>query len=212
MYINSIFLGTMKNRRTGESDEEVRGQKDQRFNGPDSRRNMKTKMRRNIQRLGGRGLSLEAFANVKSGRSSYNPSLIKKQREFYKNAKYVRKYKKSLKQGEQQQNPIPSARLLEQVDHYGTEGDDTQINQKRKKNKKKNAPSLKELYENKREEEEKARMEREASFKAKEEQRRRTEARRKALRAKMLKKTKSGQPVMKYRIEHMLETLQGSTS
>lgn len=98
--------------------------------------------------------------------------------------------------------------LLQKRDQYGNEGN-AQINQRTKENKRK---SLKEVYENKREEEEKARIEREASFKAKEEQRQRSEARRKDLRLKMLKKTKSGQPVMKYRVEHMLETLQGSTS
>ena len=38
------------------------------------------------------------------------------------------------------------------------------------------------------------------------------EARRRALKEKMYKKTRSGQPVMKYRIEHMLESIQGSTT
>lgn len=64
----------------------------------------------------------------------------------------------------------------------------------------------------KREEEEKARMEREAIIEAKKEERQRAEVRRKELRQKMFKKTKSGQPVMKYRIEHLLQTLQGSNS
>jgi len=81
-----------------------------------------------------------------------------------------------------------------------------------KKNKKKGKEpySLEELYEKKCGEEEKARMEREAIIKAKKEARERAEARRKALREKMFKKTRKGQPVMKYRIEHLLETIQGS--
>lgn len=36
----------------------------------------KTNRKRNEKRLGGRGLSLEAFANAKSGPSGYNPSII----------------------------------------------------------------------------------------------------------------------------------------
>lgn len=72
--------------------------------------------------------------------------------------------------------------------------------------------SLRELYEKKREEDEKARVEKEASIQAKEEQRQMAEARRKSLKGKMFKKTKSGQPVMKFRIEHLLETIQGSTN
>lgn len=70
--------------------------------------------------------------------------------------------------------------------------------------------SLKELYEKRREEEEKARIEREAILKAKNEERERSESRRKAAREKMFKKTRHGQPVMKYRIEHLLQLVQGS--
>ncbi|KVI08224.1 hypothetical protein Ccrd_013405 [Cynara cardunculus var. scolymus] len=53
---------------------------------------------RNIMGGEGGGLSLKAFANAKTKTDGYNAALIKKQREFYKNAKYVNKYKKSLKQ------------------------------------------------------------------------------------------------------------------
>lgn len=34
------------------------------------------KKRRNMQRLGGKGLSLQAFANAKSRTNDYNPALI----------------------------------------------------------------------------------------------------------------------------------------
>ncbi|KAK0583520.1 hypothetical protein LWI29_037784 [Acer saccharum] len=56
------------------------------------------KKKKNMQRLGGTGLSLEAFANAKSVNNHHNPAFKKKQREFYKNAKCVNKYKKSVKQ------------------------------------------------------------------------------------------------------------------
>lgn len=92
----------------------------------------------------------------------------------------------------------------------GEKEGDNDVNQNKRS--KKNARSLQELYEKKREEEEKARMEREAMIQAKEDERQKAEARRRALKEKMLKKTKSGQPVMKYRIEHILETIQGPTS
>ncbi|KAK6164764.1 hypothetical protein DH2020_001628 [Rehmannia glutinosa] len=152
----------------------------------------KKKMKKNMQRLGGRGgLSLESFANIKARNENYNPSVIKKQREFYKNAKYVKKYKRSFKQDEQLNIPPTDQRPLEEQEKHS---------------------KSRELYEKKREEEEKARMEREAMIQAKKEERQKSEARRRALKEKMYKKTKSGQPVMKYRIEHLLETIQGSTT
>jgi len=40
---------------------------------------MKKNKRRNVSRLGGSGLSLNAFANAKSNSSGYNPSLISMQ-------------------------------------------------------------------------------------------------------------------------------------
>ncbi|XAR58478.1 hypothetical protein NMG60_11013882 [Bertholletia excelsa] len=164
---------------------------------------------RNMKRLGGGGLSLVAFANAKTKSNHYNPALIKKQRQFYKNAKYISKYKKSVKQEIQQNDPHPAISSLQDQDETGKT---VEINRKNKKNKKKSAPNLEELYKKRREEEEKSRIEREALIQAKKEERERAESRRKALKEKMLKKTKSGQPVMKYRIEHLLETLQGSTS
>ena len=70
--------------------------------------------------------------------------------------------------------------------------------------------SLKELYEKRREEEERATVEREAILKAKKEGRERAESRRKAEREKMFKKTRHGQPIMKYRVEHLLQAVLGS--
>ncbi|KAL0371399.1 UNVERIFIED_CONTAM: hypothetical protein Sangu_0458000 [Sesamum angustifolium] len=169
----------------------------------------KKKMKKNMQRLGGRGgLSLEAFANAKTRNDNYNPAIIKKQREFYRNAKYLQKFKRSIKQ--QQQLDIPSTSERPSGGENGAREGDNDLN-KNKRNKK-NAQSLQELYQKKREEEEKARMEREAMIQAKKEEQQKAEARRRALKEKMLKKTKSGQPVMKYRIEHILETIQGPRS
>ena len=164
--------------------------------------------KKNMRRLGGGGLSLEAFANAKSTTNNYNPALIKKQKEFYKNAKYVSRYKKSLKQ-QGKQNDISSAIRQPQDENEG-EG----VSQRSKKNKKKkdSSHSLKELYEKKREEEERTRIERDTIFQAKKEKRERVESQRKAAREKMFKRTRKGQPVMKYRIEHLLQTIQGSTS
>ncbi|RWW46190.1 hypothetical protein BHE74_00047899 [Ensete ventricosum] len=119
------------------------------------------RQKRNEQRLGGKGLSLEAFANAKSRPSGYNPA----------------------------------------------DGDKTENSQMRSKTKKKSLLSLREEYEKKHTEVEKAKTEREAIIQAKKEERAKAEARRKAEREKMFKKTRSGQPVMKYRIEHLLEGL-----
>ncbi len=66
------------------------------------------------------------------------------------------------------------------------------------------------MYEKKHEKQEKERIEMEAVIQAKKEEREKAEARRKAVRDKMFRKTRAGQPVMKYRIEHLLETIQNS--
>ncbi|KAG6415334.1 hypothetical protein SASPL_122743 [Salvia splendens] len=71
----------------------------------------KKKMKKNMQRLGGRGgLSL---ASAKARNDNYNPSVIKKQREFFRNAKHVKKYKKSINQQEHRSTPFNANGLLE---------------------------------------------------------------------------------------------------
>ncbi|XP_077240545.1 rRNA-processing protein [Tasmannia lanceolata] len=157
-------------------------------------------MMRRKNRLGGKGLSLEAFAKAKSIRSDYKPSIKKKKREFYKNAKYVNKFKKSLKQQSGMQDHLSVSAVLPE--------DGNEIGNGKKMKKKNSFHSLRREYEKRHEEEEKARMEREAIIQAKKEERGKAEARRKMLREKMFKKTRSGQPVMKYRIEHLLESIQ----
>ncbi|KAI3732439.1 hypothetical protein L1987_63644 [Smallanthus sonchifolius] len=162
-----------------------------------------SKMKKNRNRLGGGGLSLQAFANAKSKNDGYNPALIKKQREFYKNAKYVNKYKKSQKQPNQGQSSSQATNLAEGTSENREVGE-------RHLRKSKKPYSLEEIYNQKQEEEQKARMEKDAIIKSKKEEKEKSEARRKAQKEKMLKKTRSGQPIMKYRIEHLLQTLQGS--
>uniref|UniRef100_A0A2P2JZ38 Stress response protein nst1-like n=1 Tax=Rhizophora mucronata TaxID=61149 RepID=A0A2P2JZ38_RHIMU len=155
-----------------------------------------------MMRLGGPGLSLEAFANAKSKSNHYNPALMKKQREFYKSAKYVNKFKKQLKR---QSQPL-AARNPEDTSETGEAskmGERNKLNQR--------SYSLKQVYEKQHEEKEKERIEKEAMLRAKKEVRENAEARRKDAKAKMFKKTRYGQPVMKYRIEHLLQTIQGST-
>ncbi|EPS65959.1 hypothetical protein M569_08821, partial [Genlisea aurea] len=153
--------------------------------------------KKNMSRLGGKGgLSLEAFANVKNRNQNYNPAVIKKQREFYKNAKFVRKYKRSLHEQDRSNGSSAQSRSSE----IGFNSKPKQIQH--------GNGSLREAYLKKKEEDKKLEMEREAKFRAKTEAKQRSEDRRKASREKMLKKTKSGQPVMKYRIQHILETLQ----
>ncbi|XP_031258092.1 rRNA-processing protein FYV7 isoform X2 [Pistacia vera] len=175
------------------------------INGSTSSMGNNRKKKKNMQRLGGTGLSLEAFANAKSMSNKYNPAFKKKQREFYKNAKYVSKYKQSLKQQSQQIDAFSAVRPIEDQNRT------RDVDEKNIKNKNKKKPSMEELYKKKREEEEQARIEREASIQAKKVGREKAEAERKATRAKMFKKTKYGQPVMKYRIEHLLQTIQSSS-
>ncbi|XP_062144817.1 uncharacterized protein LOC133852150 [Alnus glutinosa] len=166
------------------------------------------KMKKNKKRLGGRGLSLEAFANAKSKRDFYNPALIKKKKEFYKNAKNVKKYKKLLKQQSQQHDISLAISPLEEENE--TE-DGSTMSMKNKNNKNHGIPSLKELYKQKHEKKERTRIEMVALNEAKMEEREKAEARRKSAKEKMFKKTQAGQPVMKYRIEHLLETIEKST-
>ncbi|KAK7837503.1 uncharacterized protein LOC112020567 [Quercus suber] len=184
-------------------DEENRGKN----NGSNLIRTNNNNNMRKKKRLGGGGLSLEAFANAKTKGDFYNPSLIKKQKEFYKNAKHVKKYKNLLKQQSQQHDISSAIRSVE--DENATEdGSRMGMNKQNKKNP--GIPSLKEMYDKKHEKKEKERIEMQAVLQAKKEEREKAEARRKAAREKMFKKTRAGQPVMKYRIEHLLETIQNS--
>ncbi|KAD4584506.1 hypothetical protein E3N88_22107 [Mikania micrantha] len=118
------------------------------------------KMKKNRTRMGGGGLSLQAFANAKSKNDGYNPALIKKQREFYKNAKYVNKYKKSQKQPYQGQGSSQATKFSE-----GTS--ESRETSERQSGKPKKAYRLEEIYRQKREEEHKARMEKDAIIKLK---------------------------------------------
>ncbi|XP_050363429.1 rRNA-processing protein FYV7 [Argentina anserina] len=156
--------------------------------------------KKNMKRFGRQGRSLD-----KSTNSYYNPSVIKKKREFYDNAKHVKKYKQLVKQ---QRTDVPSA--IEPLEEENETQDGSKMSKNNKKRKDREPRNLIEIYEKKHEEQEKARMEKEAIVQAKKEEREKCEARRKAIRENMMKKTRKGQPVMKYRIQHLLETIQGS--
>lgn len=196
----------MKNRSRKNEGTSESFNKSESIDRPKSKTMKKKKTNNNLPRLGAGGLSLHAFANAKSKDNHYNPALIKKHREFYKNAKKVNKFKKLLKQQNGQNDVSLNQRTIESENEV--EGD----RDKNKKRIKKDASlSLEELYKKKHEEKERERMEREAAIMAKKEEIEKTESQRKAMREKMFKKTRKGQPVMKYRIEHLLETIQGST-
>ncbi|KAF8115448.1 hypothetical protein N665_0027s0062 [Sinapis alba] len=157
-----------------------------------------TKRSKNMKRLGGGGLSLQTFANLKSKNSHYNPAFIKKQKEFYKNAKYVSKFRKSMKQ----QN------VHEKEDEMKSfHGETSKVVDDKHKGKR---MGVEEVYKQTREEMEKARREREEAFQAKKQAKEEAESRRKEAKGKMMRKTRHGQPVMKYRIEHLLESIKKS--
>ncbi|KAG2331331.1 hypothetical protein Bca4012_019081 [Brassica carinata] len=156
--------------------------------------------RKNMKRLGGCGLSLQTFANLKSKNSHYNPAFIKKQKEFYKNANYVSNFRKSLKQQKFHEKDETGESSSKVVD-----GDDDKHKVKSHKR-----ICVEEVYKQTREEMEKAKKEREAAFQAKKEAKEEAESRRKAAKGKMMRKTRLGQPVMKYRIEQLLESIKKS--
>ncbi|CAH2071823.1 unnamed protein product [Thlaspi arvense] len=172
-----------------------------------SSKSMETKRRKNMKRLGGSGLSLETFANLKSKNNHYNPALIKKQKEFYKNAKYVSKFKKSMKQQNSHGKNETGESSKQEFHEKNETGESSKVDDDKQKGKSNKRIGVEDVYKQTREEMEKARMEREAAFQAKKQAREEAEARRKAARGKMLKKTRHGQPVMKYRIEHLLESI-----
>ncbi|XP_042380552.1 uncharacterized protein LOC121973020 [Zingiber officinale] len=142
--------------------------------------------KRHERRLGGKGLSIEAFADAKARCSCYNPLLMLDVLGLY---------------------IIPKWPMGFYILFSSMEVDQTESPPKQSKTKKKPFRSLKEEYEKKHAEDEKARMEREGIIHAKKEKSAKNEAKWKTRREKMFKKTRSGQPVMKFRIEHILEGL-----
>ncbi|XP_058082820.1 rRNA-processing protein FYV7 [Magnolia sinica] len=146
-------------------------------------------------------------SNSSSNITDYNPYLIKKKREFYKNAKCINKYKKTLKQPNKSQNILQTAAQHSEDGENNEAPNDRKMVMKKQKKNKNSLQGLRKEYEKKREEEENARVEREAIIQAKREEREKAEAQRKELRGKMFKRTQHGQPIMKYRIEHLLESI-----
>lgn len=200
--------------------------------------------------LGGKGLSLPAFANAKS-KPAFNPAELRKQREYYKNAKNVKKYRKLVKRLENEEhnnqlqidmttsefhNDEAEAEAEEKMktikkhpyisDVYDNEeavpANDQKVNIKEmsghyQKHKSKNSDNSKNTlekmrkeYEKQQQEKERLRKEREAELAAKRAAQEKAEAKRKDMKSKMCRRTKSGQPIMKFRMEHLLERIQNS--
>lgn len=198
--------------------------------------------------LGGKGLSLSAFANAKS-KPAFNPSELRKQKEYYKNAKNVKKYRQLVKrledEGQINQLQIDTTtsefgndeievekrtKTIKQhpyiSDVYDNEEavatDDRKVNGKGisgsyQKHKSKNShkskstlEKMREDYEKQQQEKEQLRKEREAVLAAKREAQGKAEAKRKDMKSKMCRRTKSGQPIMKFRMEHLLDRIQNS--
>ncbi|KAH9328770.1 hypothetical protein KI387_000878, partial [Taxus chinensis] len=184
-----------------------------------------------------------------------------KQREYYRNAKNVKKYRKLLKhlgegvQANQLQTDTDVLELNQETEFKRKQktveqhSDRSDVNNNRKllptvnqnvkkanngylqKNKGKNdynqkekgknhysekhkdmntLQKLREDFEKQKQEEEWLRKAREDAIAAKQEAREKAESKRRDLKAKMCKKTRSGQPIMKFRMEHLLDRIQNS--
>ncbi|KAH7283361.1 hypothetical protein KP509_34G003300 [Ceratopteris richardii] len=184
----------------------------------------KMKDKKSRQRLGGigGGLTLPAFVNAKS-RPRFNPAEIRKRREQFEDAKKIRKYRKLLKslpQQEQRNNMEESSDVEAKIPIQVVSNDNT-IQQKnpsdlvkkerRVLTKRSNILEvLRKDYLKKKEEEDRLKAERMEALKLKEEQRVKAFQERKNLKSKMFKRTKSGQPLMKHRLQHVLECIQQS--
>ncbi|KAL2652177.1 hypothetical protein R1flu_020305 [Riccia fluitans] len=187
------------------------------------------------KKLGGGGLSLEAFVGAKS-KPAVNPAQIREHREFYQNAKKVQKYKKLVKQLNEQGRGTNAEQTQQGQDEVANGGDESrghkrsgavrkpqfikgnqslQFKMQRKMEKKERGergPSqvekLRAGIELKRQQEEEERKEREEQFAREKEIREKALRHRKEVQDKMRKRTGRGQPVMKHRMEHLLETIQ----
>ncbi|KAL0876073.1 hypothetical protein Bca101_025778 [Brassica carinata] len=151
------------------------------------------------------GMVPEAFIYIYRSVLTYSPQ---KQKEYYKNAKYVSKFRKSMKQ----QNVLEKDEMKLQSFHGdGETGENSKlVDDDKRKGKSHKRIGVEEVYKQTREEMEKARREREEAFQAKKQAKEEAESRRKAAKGKMMRKTQHGQPVMKYRIEHLLESIKKS--
>lgn len=175
---------------------------------------------------GGGGLSLDAFVNAKS-KPRVNPSDIRKRREYYENAKKVKQYKTLVKHLPQQEQKSIDEDLGGGPNTGKEEGDfnddpisndnashirGTSFPAKREKNKKKKGRNalegVRQDFMKKKQETQKLEEEREEALKAKEAARIKALQTRKDLKEKMFKRTNSGQPLMKHRLEHILESIQ----
>ena len=115
------------------------------------------------------------------------------------------KFRKSLKQQNSHEKDEMKMQSFHEEDETGESS--SKVANKGKSHKR---IGVEEVYKQTREEMEKARREREEAFQAKKQAKEEAESRRKAAKGKMMRKTRHGQPVMKYRIEHLLESIKKS--
>lgn len=199
------------------------------------------------QRLGGKGLSLEAFVDAKKLKPVVTASQIRKQREAYQNSKKVNKYRKTLKHlaeeghefkprvpldmdaetsGQDVSEPITKehkekrSSSASEREHPSIETDEEikekdQVGGHGKKSGKGRRPKppsqlerLRSEYEKKKQEEEEVRKEKQALFEEQQAAREKAKKERKEAQNKFRKFTGKGQPVMRHRMEHLLESIQ----
>ncbi|CAK9265633.1 unnamed protein product [Sphagnum jensenii] len=196
----------------------------------------KKNKKRNLLGGGGGGLSLEALAFCKN-KPFATASQIRKQRELYQNAKKVQKYRKTVKHlAEEGHKFEPCIGLTTSDAEVGDEdisrNEQTLVgnmikphhsgNRENNMHTQWNGAStetrgrvqvqskLEKLRQQseKKEEEEKLRTEKREAIARQQEACDKAQCERKDAQRKMRKKTQRGQPVMKHRIEHLLDTLQ----
>lgn len=191
------------------------------------------------KRLGGKGLSLEAFAGANRIKPIVTASQIRKQREVYQNSKKVNKYRKTLKHlaegGHEFRPHIPLSIDAEipgqDLSALGTKGKkakpsssrelqsteaEREIERKDPKMSGKGRQTkpashlerLREEYAKKKQEEEEVMKEKRALFEEQQAGREKSKKERKEVQKKFRKTTGKGQPVMKHRMEHLLESIQ----
>ncbi|MCO5558948.1 hypothetical protein L7F22_012539 [Adiantum nelumboides] len=153
------------------------------------------------QRLGSAGgsITLPAFVNAKS-KPRFNPAVLRKKSKQFENAKTIKKYKKLA-------NCLPNEEGFSGVPV--TEQKVTHVSKRYGPTKGKNViEALRKDFVEKKEEKDRLRAERLEALKIKEEARAKALQVRKNLKAKMFKRTSSGQPLMKHRVQHILDSIQ----
>lgn len=178
-------------------------------------------LRKRKKRLGGKGLGLEAFVKAKS-KPSVIPSDIKKRREYLENAKTLKKYKTMINQlpkqdseqgpstSEKQPDPNSSSigRDISHRECHTSAKKPTLHRNHESKERSNPLQRTRQKFLQKKQAAAKLKHERDECLQAKEEAQKKALQTRKELKSQMFKRTNTGQPVMKHRLQHILECLQ----